>query len=96
MLPLAVCVLLEHEGRFLFVERAQGRFAAGYWTPVTGRPEPGESLADAASREVLEETGLRVLVGRELGRTGSRRRSRPAAIPDSCACNDRRSRARAG
>ncbi|MBI3723981.1 NUDIX hydrolase [bacterium] len=70
-LPLAVCALVEHEGRFLFVERAGGRFAAGYWTPVTGRLLPGESLARAAEREVLEETGLRVIAGVELGRTGT-------------------------
>ena len=31
-----------------------------------GRPEPGESLADAVRREVREETGLEVEVMREL------------------------------
>ncbi|MEU2513387.1 NUDIX hydrolase [Streptomyces syringium] len=30
--------------------------APGYWTPVGGRPEPGESLADTVAREVAEET----------------------------------------
>ncbi|MFF4223939.1 NUDIX domain-containing protein [Streptomyces sp. L500] len=25
----------------------------GYWTPVGGRPEPGESLADTVAREVV-------------------------------------------
>ncbi|MFD0382274.1 NUDIX domain-containing protein [Streptomyces stramineus] len=29
----------------------------GYWTPVGGRPEPGES-PDTVAREVAEETGL--------------------------------------
>jgi acetyl-CoA carboxylase carboxyl transferase subunit beta len=32
-----------------------------------GRVEPGESLQEAARREVREETGLDVAVGRELG-----------------------------
>lgn len=30
----------------------------GFWQPVTGMIEPGESPADAASRETLEETGV--------------------------------------
>jgi 8-oxo-dGTP pyrophosphatase MutT (NUDIX family) len=67
---LAVSVLVRSsEGRFLFIERARGTFAQGYWTPVTGRVEPRESLVEAARREVLEETGLEVEVGSELGRT---------------------------
>ena len=53
----------------LFVERAPGKTAAGYWTPVTGRLEPGESAVEAACREVLEETGLVAVAGRELART---------------------------
>jgi 8-oxo-dGTP diphosphatase len=67
---LAVCVLVRRDdGRILFIERALGRFAAGYWTPVTGRLESGESLPEAARREVLEETGLACAVGAEVGRT---------------------------
>ncbi len=30
----------------------------GFWQPVTGGVEPGESLLDAAQREAEEETGL--------------------------------------
>ena len=72
VLAPAVCVLVRRaSGLSLFIERAPGKFAAGYWTPVTGRPEPGETLAQAAAREVLEEVGLAVIVGRELGRTGT-------------------------
>lgn len=32
----------------------------GYWTPISGRIEPGESQAQAVIREVREEVGLRV------------------------------------
>jgi 8-oxo-dGTP pyrophosphatase MutT (NUDIX family) len=38
------------------------------WTFIAGEIEPGESPADAAVREVKEETGLLVAAGREIGR----------------------------
>ena len=38
------------------------------WTFIAGEIEPGESPADAAVREVKEETGLLVRPGRVLGR----------------------------
>ncbi len=69
-MKLAVSVLVRRaDGKFLVIERARGTFAEGYWTPVTGRVEPGEAPSAAARREVLEETGLEVEVGGELGRT---------------------------
>lgn len=41
----------------------------GVWLPPKGHVDPGETLAQAACREVLEETGLRVEVREELGET---------------------------
>lgn len=38
------------------------------WTFIAGEIEPGETSRDAATREVKEETGLEVTIGRELGR----------------------------
>lgn len=65
----AVAVVVEHEGRVLVVRRAQGRTAAGYWTPVTGAVEPGESFEEACVREVAEEVGLAIeVVSREVFR----------------------------
>ena len=61
-------VVRRGDGRYLFVRRAAGLRAAGYWTPVTGRPIDGESLADAAVREVREEVGLQVVVLGEIWR----------------------------
>jgi len=43
-------------GRVLLLRRAPGR--GGFWQQVTGRIEPGESAAEAARRELREETGL--------------------------------------
>jgi 8-oxo-dGTP pyrophosphatase MutT (NUDIX family) len=38
------------------------------WTFIAGKIQPGESPADAAVREVKEETGMEVAAGRVLGR----------------------------
>jgi 8-oxo-dGTP pyrophosphatase MutT (NUDIX family) len=38
------------------------------WGFISGQIEPGESAADAAVREVKEETGLQIIAGREIGR----------------------------
>jgi 8-oxo-dGTP diphosphatase len=52
-------------GAVLLVHRA----AYGDWTLPKGKLEPGEDWADAALREVEEETGLRCELGDEVGRT---------------------------
>ncbi len=39
----------------------------GYWTPPGGGVEEGESVRDASSREVKEETNMRVIKQRILG-----------------------------
>jgi 8-oxo-dGTP pyrophosphatase MutT (NUDIX family) len=44
------------ERQFLLLKTHSGR--GGFWQPVTGGVEVGESLAQAALREASEETGL--------------------------------------
>jgi 8-oxo-dGTP diphosphatase len=54
------------DGRLLLVRRGQEP-ARGSWSVPGGRVEPGEADDAATAREVLEETGLRVEVGRLVG-----------------------------
>lgn len=48
------------DAQVLLLRRTPER--GGFWQPVTGRLEPGESPAEAARREVSEETGLELPV----------------------------------
>jgi 8-oxo-dGTP diphosphatase len=62
--PAAGAVVHDATGRLLLVQRGREP-QAGRWTLPGGRVEPGESPAEAAAREVAEETGVVVTVGRE-------------------------------
>ena len=65
-MPCVGAVVRDREGRLLLVRRGTepGR---GRWSVPGGRVEPGESATAAAAREVLEETGVRVVVGDPVG-----------------------------
>jgi 8-oxo-dGTP diphosphatase len=62
----AGAVVRDGAGRLLLVRRAH-QPSQGLWSIPGGRIEPGETAAEAAAREVREETGLVVEVGRLLG-----------------------------
>jgi 8-oxo-dGTP diphosphatase len=62
-----VGAVVVHLGRLLVVRRGHDP-GKGLWSVPGGRVEPGESLAQACAREVLEETGLTVTVGQVVGR----------------------------
>ncbi len=62
----AGAVVQDDVGRVLLVLRAHDP-EAGCWTIPGGHVDPGESLEECARREVREETGLDVVIGRELG-----------------------------
>ncbi|MBL0936924.1 MAG: NUDIX domain-containing protein [Rhizobiaceae bacterium] len=53
----AASVALVRDGRFLLVKRGRGA-ARGQYAFPGGRCEPGETVEDAARRELAEETGL--------------------------------------
>jgi 8-oxo-dGTP diphosphatase len=59
-------VVRDGSGRILVVRRARPP-SEGLWSIPGGRVEPGETLAEAARREVREETGLDVDVQEILG-----------------------------
>jgi mutator protein MutT len=54
---IAVAVV-ERDGKLLIGQRPAGTALAGYWEFPGGKMEPGESPAQAAVRECLEESGL--------------------------------------
>lgn len=58
--PDAVVAVVTHRNRVLVVRRGPAVRRPGYWTPVSGAVEPGESQAETVVREVAEEVGLAV------------------------------------
>ncbi|WP_411078406.1 NUDIX hydrolase [Streptomyces sp. cmx-10-25] len=50
----SVTAVVVRDDQVLLAKRADN----GEWTPATGIIDPGEQPADAAAREVLEETGI--------------------------------------
>lgn len=63
MLPSACAVVVDDGGRVLLGQRAD----TGTWALPAGAIDPGEQPAEAAIREVWEETGVRITVDRLAG-----------------------------
>ena len=66
VVPCVGAVVTDEQGRLLMIKRGHEP-GAGLWSIPGGRIEPGETDAEALVREMLEETGLTVEVGRLLG-----------------------------
>jgi 8-oxo-dGTP pyrophosphatase MutT (NUDIX family) len=89
---LAVSAIVEHEGRFLFVEEyASGRRV---FSQPGGHIESGESPEAAVVRETLEETGCHVECGELVGvylwvdPTSGRQYVRIVFVADYLGCDD--------
>ncbi|MGH6629146.1 MAG: (deoxy)nucleoside triphosphate pyrophosphohydrolase [Burkholderiales bacterium] len=63
-----VCALIERDGRVLLAQRPAGRHLALQWEFPGGKVEPGEEPAAALRREIREELGCDIVIGRELRR----------------------------
>jgi 8-oxo-dGTP pyrophosphatase MutT (NUDIX family) len=61
-LPGVVMVVFDDRGRILLNRRADN----GRWALISGIPDPGEQPAEAAVREIEEETGVLAVVERVL------------------------------
>ena len=53
-----LAAVIRREDRYLVCQRPQGKRHGGLWEFPGGKVEPGESLLDAAHRELTEELGV--------------------------------------
>jgi 8-oxo-dGTP diphosphatase len=78
LLPGVGAIVVDGQGRLLLGRRSD----TGRWAVVAGMVEPGEQPADTIVREVLEETGVDVVVERILGVA-----THPVDYPNGDRCN---------
>jgi 8-oxo-dGTP diphosphatase len=55
---VAACIVRSGDGRVLLAQRSAGQIAPGFWELPGGKIDPGETPAQAATRELYEEVGL--------------------------------------
>ncbi|EPD61321.1 MULTISPECIES: NUDIX domain-containing protein [Streptomyces] len=59
----AIVAVLRRGDRVLAIRRGAAVSRPGYWQPLSGKIEPGETQEQAVAREVMEEVGLTVSPG---------------------------------
>lgn len=69
---VVVAAVFERDGQVLACRRGANQTGAGTWEFPGGKVEPGESPEAALAREVREELGVSIEVGRLLDRTTTR------------------------
>jgi len=60
-MPVTVHIALRREGKYLLALRRSGAISPGAWRMVSGHLDGGETVCEAAAREIKEETGIDVL-----------------------------------
>ena len=63
---VVTAAVIEDGGAFLVTRRQRGVHLEGFWEFPGGKCEPGESHSASLEREILEELGVAVRVGREV------------------------------
>jgi 8-oxo-dGTP diphosphatase len=54
-----IVAVIPREDRYLIILRSPDVYLPGFWAPLSGGVEPGETQPQAVVREVYEEVGLR-------------------------------------
>jgi 8-oxo-dGTP diphosphatase len=67
-----VAAIIVRNSRLLICQRRRDKAFPLKWEFPGGKVEAGESLTDALTREILEELGVRIEIGREVYRTQHR------------------------
>jgi 8-oxo-dGTP diphosphatase len=60
-IEVAAAVLQRNDGSFLLAQRPANKVYAGYWEFPGGKIEPGETAAEALTRELHEELGIDIV-----------------------------------
>jgi 8-oxo-dGTP diphosphatase len=75
-----VAAIIVRDSRLLICQRRRDKSFPLNWEFPGGKVEAGETLTDALTREILEELGVRIEIGREVYRTQYRYAEMSAAI----------------
>ena len=77
-IELAGSLIFDDQRRFLLIHRTHRKTVdgLGQWETVGGSPEAGETVEEAAIREALEEAGVEIELGEQLGVLNSREEDR--------------------
>jgi 8-oxo-dGTP diphosphatase len=66
---VVAAIIQDEQGNYLCAKRGDWKVSAGKWEFPGGKPETGELLEDAVSREIQEELGVEVAVIRQFDRS---------------------------
>ena len=76
-MPTVVAALITRNSKLLVCQRKRNDTHPLQWEFPGGKVEPGESLAEALTRELREELGVSATIGAEVRRTRHRYRELP-------------------